>query len=116
MYCSRRTTRLMYDACLSMRTGTDTAWVPAPRVTIPPGKSMLDELQELQESGIPPRQILVSATLRAAQTLGVDAKTGSIAVGKAADFLLLEADPGIDVANVRRLRSVYSGGRRVGPI
>jgi imidazolonepropionase-like amidohydrolase len=74
---------------------------------------LLDELQELQEAGIAPRQILISATSRSAAALGVAAKTGSIEVGKAADFLLLEADPGVDVANVRKLRAVYIAGRRV---
>jgi imidazolonepropionase-like amidohydrolase len=45
---------------------------------------------------------------------GLEARTGSIAVGKAADFLLLEADPGLDIANVRKLRAVYRGGVQLG--
>ena len=102
----------MYDAGVPLLTGTDTAWVMESKGPgVQPGTSLLDELEELQESGIPPRQILVSATSRAARALGVEVKTGSIAVGKAADFLLLEADPGIDVANVRKLRGVYIGGK-----
>jgi imidazolonepropionase-like amidohydrolase len=57
--------------------------------------------------------VFYRAVARSAAALGVAAKTGSIAVGKAADFLLLEADPGVDVANVRKLRAVYIAGRRV---
>lgn len=110
----QRITRRMYDAGVPLLAGTDTAWVPGRKTPgVPPGVSLIDELEDLQESGIPPRQILVSATSRSAQVLGVEAKTGSIAVGKAADFLLLEADPGMDVANVRKLRAVYIGGARV---
>ncbi len=91
----QRITRRMYDAGVPLLTGTDTAWVMESKGPgVQPGTSLLDELEELQESGIPPRQILVSATSRAARALGVEAKTGSIAVGKAADFLLLEGGSG----------------------
>jgi imidazolonepropionase-like amidohydrolase len=110
----KRITRRLYDAGVPLLTGTDTAWVRGQKLpSVLPGSSLLDELEELQRSGIPPRQVLVSATSRAAHALGVDARTGSIAVGKAADFLLLEGDPGIDVANIRKLRGVYIAGARV---
>ena len=106
----RRITRRMYDAGVPLLSGSDTA---AGVLDVAPGTSLLAELEQLQLSGIPPSEIIVIATSNAARALGVDAKTGSIAVGKAADFLLLEADPGADVANVRRLEAVVRNGIKV---
>ena len=89
----QRIARRMHDAGVSLLTGSDTAWMSEPKA--------------------PQVQVLISATFRSAAALGVEAKTGSIAVGKAADFVLLEADPGVDVANVRKRRAVYIAGARV---
>ena len=36
---------------------------------------------------------------------------GTIAVGKSADLVLLDGNPLEDIANVRRIRAVVSGGR-----
>ena len=103
----------LHQAGVTLLVGTDTA--AGGPTAIPPGASLLDELAYLQESGIAAADILVMATSNAARSLGVGAQTGSIAVGKDADFLILGADPGADIANIRKLRAVFKGGDRVLP-
>lgn len=76
-----------------------------------PGFGLHDELEALAAAGLSNRTILESATTLPAQWLGVAADRGSIAVGKRADLLLLDADPLEDVANTRRIDAVIVGGR-----
>ncbi len=95
------------DSGVLLVTGTDSAAKLEGAIAVPPGLSLHDELEMLQASGIPAQEIIVMATLNPARVLGVEATTGSIAVGKAADFLLLNADPGVDVANFRKLHTVH---------
>jgi imidazolonepropionase-like amidohydrolase len=101
----------LHRAGVPLLAGSDTALTG--EMELAPGVSLLDELEMLQDAGIPPRAIIPIATSNAAKTLGVFERTGSIAVGKDADFLLLEADPGADAANFRKLRAVYKAGSPV---
>ena len=55
--------------------------------------------------------VLMSATRLPAEWLGVADDRGTVQVGKRADFLLLDADPRLDVANTRRISAVVLGGR-----
>jgi imidazolonepropionase-like amidohydrolase len=103
----QRITLRLHRAGVPLLAGSDTA---SGELAVAPGVSLLQELELLQQAGIAPPEIIVIATANAATALGEDATTGSIAVGKAADFLLLEADPGIDVMNLRKLRAVYRAG------
>jgi imidazolonepropionase-like amidohydrolase len=70
------------------------------------------ELQLMVDAGMTPAQVIVAATSRPAEYLQV--KTlGTLAPGKAADFLVLDANPLDDIANTRRIASVYLRGSRV---
>jgi len=72
------------------------------------------ELEQLATgAGLKPMQALQAATRNAARTLGVDAKVGTIEPGKAADILLLDANPLDDIKNTRKIRAVIKGGRAV---
>jgi imidazolonepropionase-like amidohydrolase len=51
------------------------------------------------------------ATLDAARFLGEEREWGVVAAGRRADLVLLDADPLIDVANVRRIHAVVLRGR-----
>jgi imidazolonepropionase-like amidohydrolase len=75
------------------------------------------ELEALVGAGLTPMQTIVAATHGAAHAIGVDTgmdgARGAIAVGKAADVLILDADPTVDIRNTRRIRYVIKDGRIV---
>lgn len=76
-----------------------------------PGASVHDELGELVKAGLSPAEALRAATVSGATYLGRTAEFGSVAAGRAADLVLLEANPLDDIANVRRIRTVIRAGR-----
>jgi imidazolonepropionase-like amidohydrolase len=67
------------------------------------GGSFLNEAELLSEAGIPPLDVLVAATRNAAQALGRLANEGTIQPGKFANLMLLSANPGDDIRNLRRV-------------
>lgn len=56
-------------------------------------------------------EALRAATHHPARFLGVAAVFGTVAEGKIADLVLLEADPLRDIANTRTISAVLLGGR-----
>ena len=60
-----------------------------------------------------PMQALLAATRNAARAIGVDSARGTIDPGKAADIVLLSANPAQDVSNTRKIRYVIKDGRIV---
>jgi imidazolonepropionase-like amidohydrolase len=76
-----------------------------------PGFSLHRELALLQELGLPPVAALRAATLAPARYLGATDSLGTIAVGKLADLVLLDANPLDDVRNVARIDAVIVNGR-----
>lgn len=76
-----------------------------------PGFSLHDELAELVAAGLSPLEALQSATLNAAEFLGWQDRFGSVAAGKSADLVLLDADPLIDIRNTQRIALVIAQGR-----
>lgn len=71
------------------------------------------ELELMAQSGMTPMQILVSATGGAARAMKLDARLGTLQTGKAADFVVLNANPLDDIKNTREIHSVWIGGRRL---
>ena len=63
-------------------------------------------------AGMSPMNVIVAATSRAADYLGVR-DTGTLARGKRADFLVLDANPLEDIRNTRRIAAIYVGGAMV---
>ena len=80
-----------------------------------PGLGVSIELDLYVRGGMPPLEALRSATQTSARSLGLDGDRGTLAAGQRADFLVLSADPLLDVRNVRRIQDVYKNGRRSGP-
>jgi imidazolonepropionase-like amidohydrolase len=72
------------------------------------------ELEAMVEAGMTPMQGIVAATSRGAEYLGL-ADSGTLAAGKRADFLVLDANPLDAIANTRRISRVYIGGAPVNP-
>jgi imidazolonepropionase-like amidohydrolase len=73
----------------------------------------LEELGLLVDAGMSPAQALHSATLSAAQLLGLGDELGTIAPGKRADLVVVDGDP-LDVGTLAgRIERVYQDGTLV---
>jgi imidazolonepropionase-like amidohydrolase len=70
------------------------------------------EFYLMQEAGLTPREILLSATSIAADCLELD-DVGRLAPGKWADFVVLAKNPFDDVRNTRSISSVFIAGNRI---
>ncbi len=70
------------------------------------------ELELLVDAGFTPAEALRMATADAARFLRAD-DLGSLASGKWADFVVLDADPLADIRNTRAINAVYIAGRTV---
>jgi hypothetical protein len=75
-----------------------------------PGFCLADELQLLVRSGLSPLAALQTATLNPVRWLGLERALGTIERGKAADLVLLDANPLNDIGNVRRIAAVVRNG------
>jgi imidazolonepropionase-like amidohydrolase len=76
-----------------------------------PGIGTFNELETLVAAGLTPFQAITAATVTVARLMGIENDAGTIAVGKAADLVLLDANPLADVKNVRRQAGVMLRGR-----
>jgi imidazolonepropionase-like amidohydrolase len=70
------------------------------------------ELELMVQAGVTPMQAIVAATSRPAEYLGLR-DLGTLAPGKAASFIVLDANPLDDITNTRRIADLYIDGRRV---
>jgi imidazolonepropionase-like amidohydrolase len=100
-------TLAMFRAGVPFMAGTDTA----AGVHVFPGFSLHEELALFVKAGLTPLQALQTATLNPARFLGRVADMGSVAEGKVADLVLLDANPLDDINNTRRIRGVLLAGR-----
>ncbi len=73
------------------------------------GPSVYAEMEAMEAAGMSPIAVLTASTLGGARALGRD-DLGTLAPGKAADLLVVAADPAASIANLRRLRYVARGG------
>jgi imidazolonepropionase-like amidohydrolase len=70
------------------------------------------EMASMVEAGLTPAEALAAATRNSAEILGL-ARLGTIAAGKSADFIVLDANPLDDINNTRRISAVYLRGAAV---
>ena len=63
-----------------------------------------------------PEEALRGVTSHAARALGLTESHGSLAAGKQADLLVLNANPVTDIRNTRQIQSVWIGGRRLATV
>ena len=76
-----------------------------------PGFSLHDELAILVEAGLSPMEALQAATLNPARFFGQEKDFGTVAHGKIADLVLLDANPLDDIRNTTKINSVVVNGR-----
>jgi imidazolonepropionase-like amidohydrolase len=104
-----RLTRMASDAQVRLLPTTDTGG--ANRI---PGWATLEELTLFTEAGLSPLESLRSATLNAAAYFNMTDSLGSIATGKLADLVMLDANPLADIRNLYRIAAVIANGRLFG--
>jgi imidazolonepropionase-like amidohydrolase len=98
--------KALFDAGVPIVAGTDGAL---------PGYSLLRSIEMYVEAGMTPMQAIESATRVPAESMGMSADTGTIAVGKRADLIVLNSDPLAAIANIRSIRWTIANGRVMEP-
>jgi len=74
------------------------------------GIEIVREVELYKEAGFTPAEALQAATIVPARMVGADKRTGSIAVGKEADVVLVDGDVANDLGALRRVVTVVSDG------
>jgi imidazolonepropionase-like amidohydrolase len=77
------------------------------------GEGHFNALVALEERGMPPMEILKSATSHVARAYKLDKELGTLEPGKIADLVILDADPLASAKNYRRIFAVVKDGRQV---
>lgn len=103
---SRQIVKRMYASQVPILAGTD-----APMPLVYPGFALHTELELLVKAGLKPADALRAATIRPAEFLGLEKDSGSVAVRKRADLVLLDENPLEQISNTRRIRAVILGRR-----
>jgi imidazolonepropionase-like amidohydrolase len=77
------------------------------------GRRHFEVMEGLQQAGAAPMDLIIAATRHGAEAYGLADSLGTIQPGKVADLVIVDADPLIDVRNLRRIRHVVKDGRVV---
>jgi imidazolonepropionase-like amidohydrolase len=70
------------------------------------------QMELLVQAGLTPMQVIQTFSKNTSEMLGIDKDFGTLAKGKAADFLVLAKNPLDDIANMRTFEAVYLGGKK----
>ena len=98
--------RRIWDAGITVVMGTD-----AGNIGTLHGPSVFREMEIMTQAGLTPLQVLRSATSNGAKTMRMERAIGTLAPGKLADLLILDADPLADVTNLGRIHRVIKDGK-----
>jgi imidazolonepropionase-like amidohydrolase len=94
---------------LPILAGTDVGpWVVGKEL---PGFTLHAELAIFATEGLKPLTALQAATLNPAKLFHATDSLGTVAPGKLADLVLLDADPLADITNTTTIRAVVANGR-----
>jgi imidazolonepropionase-like amidohydrolase len=107
----RANVKAVFDAGIPVVLGTDTGFFG-----ILVGAATQIELELLVEAGLKPEDALRAATINAARMLGHEQSLGTVEAGKAADLVILDADPRVDIRNIARITRTFKGGVAYDPV
>ncbi|MCZ6690086.1 MAG: amidohydrolase family protein [Planctomycetota bacterium] len=99
----------IHDSGVPLVCGTD-----FPVFYLVAGFSLHDEMELLQEAGLPPASVLQAATLNAARLCDVGDRLGTVTEGKTASLILLRENPLEDIRNTREIAGVFLRGEFYG--
>jgi hypothetical protein len=94
-----------HEAGVKVLAGTD-----ATDTYVFPGSSLHDELEELVAAGLTPAEALRASTVGPAEYFGLTEDYGTVAAGRVADLVLLDANPLDEIANTRAIYAVVFNG------
>jgi Tol biopolymer transport system component/imidazolonepropionase-like amidohydrolase len=77
---------------------------------IPYGMALLMEMEHYARGGMPPAEVIRSATAVAAEAMGLGADLGTIEAGKLADLVIVDGDPLTAITDLRKTRTVIKDG------
>lgn len=98
--------KALHDEGAGLLLGSD-----APQIFNVPGFAIHHELRMLIAAGLTPYDALATGSLNVARFLGEEQEFGTVAVGRRADLILLEANPLEDIAHLQRRAGVLLAGR-----
>ena len=100
-------TKLLEQGGVPMMTGTDAGGAGHWDIS---GVSLHQEIDLLQQAGLKPLTILQMTTLNGARFLHREDRMGSVATGRNADLVLLDADPLASAGNLHGISAVVHRG------
>ncbi len=103
----KRLVRDMHKAGVPLLAGTDMSALNP----VLAGAGLHEELAIFVECGLTPMEALQTATLNPAKYFGLEKEFGTVEEGKAADLVLLDANPLKDIRNVDKVLNVVIRGR-----
>jgi imidazolonepropionase-like amidohydrolase len=104
----KRSFQMALAAGVKIAAGTDSG-----HSHYPIGESIFSELEIMNEYGMAPMDVLMSATSRAAELLRLTDDLGTLEAGKLADILIVEGDPVAKTSEIRKTWMVFKEGRVV---
>jgi imidazolonepropionase-like amidohydrolase len=101
--------RQLYEHGVKLIAGTDAG------IDLQPHHGYIESLAALAARGLPLAEILVAATSRAAEAIGLGGVTGQLTPGHSADLIAVRGNPLTEVAAYGRLELVVARGREFTP-
>lgn len=80
-----------------------------------PGYSVARELELYVQAGLSPFEAIQTATITPAIIMHMDHDYGSLRWGKKADLVILDADPTVNIRNIRKVNKVFKDGVEYDP-
>jgi imidazolonepropionase-like amidohydrolase len=100
------TVRVLHQAGVPLVAGTDQAV---------PGFSLDREIELHVQAGFTPMEAIQSATVVAAQAMGMEKESGTIEAGKRADVILVDGNPLKNISDIRKVSAVFAAGKMYQP-